>query len=63
MRLASFSFSLRFIFFVQGHLRKKWKVRKIVLKDNPPVLEYYAASKVSSSCIDDFVVAFTNDAV
>ena len=34
-----------------------------MLKDNPPVLEYYAASKVSSSCIDDFVVAFTNDAV
>ena len=47
MGLTSFSCSLRFLF-VQGHLRKKWKVRKIVLKDNPAVLEYYAASKVSS---------------
>lgn len=63
MRLASFSFSLRFLFLAQGHLRKKWKVRKIVLKDNPAVLEYYAASKASSSCIDDFVVALTNDAM
>ena len=38
--------SLQFVFHKQGHLRKKWKARKIVLKDNPAVLEYYAASKV-----------------
>ena len=36
------------ILFMQGYRmrKKRWKVRKVVLRDGPPTLSYYSASKV-----------------
>jgi len=29
----------------QGHVRKKWKARRVILKENPPSLTYYSMAK------------------